>query len=105
MDVLEGAKALQCSNPSPILLNALKASALLFPPMEEVRERSWTMTQKCRNLLKTHDELLTEKGVSIITPEEKQKCGAQLSFHFKHSDAPLYFEKLHAKKVNQKYLS
>lgn len=101
MDPLPGAKALQCSNHSPILLNALRASALLFPPMELVREHAWKLTQKCREHLS--ESVLAQKGISIITPKEKQNCGAQLSFYFKDANAQKYFDSLHRQNVTARF--
>lgn len=97
MDPQSGAKALQCSNPSPVLLNALRASALLFPPIHLVREHSWMLTQKCRELLP--ENVLAQKGISIITPKGKHKCGAQLSFYFEGANAKWYFDCLHEQNV------
>lgn len=100
MDALPGAKFLQCSNPSPILLSALGASARLFPQMEQVREHSYKLSQLCRYLIQEHESLFEKSGISIITPSEKNKSGAQLSFHFIHSDAEKYFNLLHKRKVS-----
>ena len=99
MDALPGAKALACSNPSPFLLNAVRVAALMFPDMERVRECSWLMTQLCRQLLQPHAALLEQKGIRIITPLEKERSGAQLSFYFENSNAKDYFNQLHERKV------
>jgi kynureninase len=95
---LPGAKRFQISNPSPILLNSLRASLEIFPPIEEVRKVSLGLTERCRK--KLSEDLLRKNQVRIVTPKEKEASGAQLSFYFEQSNASDYNKKLRDKKVN-----
>lgn len=94
---LPGAKRFQISNPSPILLNALKSSLELFPPISDVRDISFRLTEKCRNGIAK--DLLEKKQIRIITPKEKEASGAQLSFYFEQGNAEETFKKLRNKEV------
>jgi kynureninase len=88
-----GAKRFQVSNPSPLLLECVRTAAIMFPPMDMVRECSHRLTSLCRELLK--DCLLVHNHVMrILTPSSMEESGAQLSFWLSESSALHVFHQL-----------
>lgn len=104
-DPYEGAKRLQLSNSCPLSMVCLLASLQIFnkTTIQELRRKSWNLSQYFRKLLKTEEEILKKdqrndrmenvqkikentKEIIIITPELFEESGAQLSIYSPHNN-------------------
>ncbi|MBC3757333.1 kynureninase [Hyunsoonleella sp. SJ7] len=90
-DQLPGAEGWQLSNPPILSMAAIKASLDIFSEvgMEALTEKSKKLTGYFEYLLKN----LGEDVIKIITPENPEERGCQLSIQVKRADKSLY-EKL-----------
>ncbi len=95
-DVLPGAEGWQLSNPPILSLAAIRASLDIFAEvgMEALTEKSKKLTGYFEFLLKQ----LGEDTIRIITPENPEERGCQLSIQVKNADKAL-FDKLTASGV------
>ncbi|AXT20684.1 kynureninase [Flavobacteriaceae bacterium AU392] len=87
-DVLPGAEGWQLSNPPILSMAAIKASLDIFNEIgiEALVEKSKKLTGYFEFLLKQ----LGEEAVRIITPENPNERGCQLSIQVKQADKSLY---------------
>lgn len=90
-DVLPGAEGWQLSNPPILSMAAIRASLDIFDEagMDKLRAKSIKLTGYLENLLKE----IQSSRISIITPENPEERGAQLSIQVKNADRKL-FDKL-----------
>lgn len=95
-DVIPGAEGWQLSNPPILSMAAIRASLDIFDEagMENLRAKSVKLTGYLEKLL---NEISTSR-ISIITPENPEERGAQLSIQVKNADKRL-FDKLTASGV------
>ncbi|RSK42151.1 kynureninase [Mangrovimonas spongiae] len=95
-DVLPGAEGWQLSNPPILSLAAIRASLDIFGEvgMEALTKKSRKLTGYFEYLLKQ----LGEDTIRIITPENPEERGCQLSIQVKNADKAL-FDKLTASGV------
>lgn len=95
-DPIPGVEAWQLSNPPILSLAAVKASLKLFDKagMDRLREKSLKLTGFMEYLVKN----LHNPQIEIITPENSEERGCQLSIQVKEADKKL-FEALSARGV------
>lgn len=81
---MEGAEGWQLSNPPILALAALRASLDLFAEagMDRLRAKSIVLTDYLRYLLENR----VSGNFSIVTPRERERCGAQLSLQIISGD-------------------
>ena len=87
-DVLPGAEGWQLSNPPILSMAAIKASLDMFAEVgiEKLTEKSKRLTGYFEFLLKN----LGEDAIRIITPENPNERGCQLSIQVKNADKTLH---------------
>ena len=87
-DVLPGAEGWQLSNPPILSMAAIKASLDMFAEVgiEKLTEKSKKLTGYFEFLLKN----LGEDFIRIITPENPNERGCQLSIQVKNADKTLH---------------
>lgn len=87
-DALKGAEGWQLSNPPILSMAAIRASLIIFEKagMQNLREKSILLTGYLESLL----QQLNSKNISIITPNNKDERGCQLSIQVKNADKSLH---------------
>lgn len=85
---LEGAEGWQVSNPPILQMAALRASLEIFEEagMALLREKSEKLTGYLETLLSE----ITDERISIITPDDPDQRGCQLSIRVKNADRSLF---------------
>lgn len=87
-DVLSGAEGWQLSNPAILSMAAIRASLDLFESagFENIIEKSKTLTGYLEFLIKE----LNDDRINIITPENQEERGCQLSIQVKSANKELH---------------
>ena len=87
-DPIPTAEAWQLSNPPILAMASVWSSLKLFNEvgMDKLREKSIKLTGYLEQLL----NLLGEERIHIVTPEDKERRGAQLSIQVKNANKGLY---------------
>ena len=88
LDVIPGAEGWQLSNPPILSMAAIRASLDLFDKvgMQALRKKSEQLTGYLEYLIKD----LKNEQIKIITPENPEERGCQLSIQLKNADKSLH---------------
>lgn len=87
---MEGAEGWQLSNPAILPMASLRASLEIFDEagMKALTTKSKLLTAYLFYLLKS----INHPGISVITPDDEQQRGAQVSIRIKNSNKDLFYK-------------
>lgn len=95
---LPGAARFVQSNPSALCLSTLLGSLMVFEgtTVEAIRQESFRMCNLFRQLTA---DLIDSGKLTILTPPEKERSGAQLTLQFPKHDHHVVFERLRQSRI------